>query len=80
MDSEKSKEMLRYIKNKDRYNTRAKEYYNKVYYPKHRQELLEKSREQRNKQKRLYINPPNKLKYIVKIETSRDTSLIVSFD
>jgi len=80
MDSEKSKQMLRYIKNKDRYNTRAKEYYNNVYYPKHRQELLEKSREQRNKKKRLYITSPNKLKSIVKIETCRDTSLIVSFD
>jgi len=73
-----SKEILRYIKNKDRYNSRAKEYYNNVYYPKHRQELLEKSREQRNKKKRLYITSPNK--FIVKIETCRDTSLIVSFD
>ena len=76
MDSEKSKQMIRYIKNKYRYNTRAKEYYNKVYYPKHRQKLLEKAREQRNKQNRLYIVQ----KPIVKIETSRDTSLIVSFD
>jgi hypothetical protein len=80
MDSEKSKEMLRYIKNKDRYNTRAKEYYNKVYYPQHRQELLEKSREQRNKKKRLYIVQPKINKSIVKIETSRDTNLLVSFD
>jgi uncharacterized coiled-coil DUF342 family protein len=76
MDSEKSKEMIRYIKNKDRYNKRAKEYYNKVYYPQHRKELLEKSREQRNKKNKLYIVQ----KPIVKIETSRDTSLIVSFD
>jgi len=75
-----SKEMLRYIKNKDRYNSRAKEYYNNVYYPKHRQELLEKSREQRNKKKRLYIVQPKINKSIVKIETCRDTSLIVSFD
>jgi hypothetical protein len=80
MDNTISKEMIRYKKNKDRYNTRAKEYFNNVYYPKHRQELLEKSREKRNKQKRVYINPPNKLKSIVKIETSRDTSLIVLFD
>jgi hypothetical protein len=74
MDSEKSKEMLRYIKNKDRYNTRAKEYYNNVYYPKHRQELLIKSREQRCKKKNIIHKP------IVKIETSRDTNLLVSFD
>jgi hypothetical protein len=74
MDSEKSKQMLRYIKNKDRYNTRAKEYYNNVYYPKHRQKLLEKSREQRCKKKNIIHKP------IVKIETSRDTNLLVSFD
>jgi hypothetical protein len=76
MDNKISKEMIRYQKNKDKYNKRAKEYYNNVYYPKHRDELLKKAREQRNKNKDI------KIKYIspVKIETSRDISLIVSFD
>ena len=76
MDNKISKEMIRYQKNKDKYNKRAKEYYNNIYYPKHRDELLMKAREQRNKNKDI------KIKYIspVKIETSKDISLIVSFD
>jgi hypothetical protein len=80
MDSTKSNQMLRYIKNRDKYNTRAKEYYNNVYYPKHKQELLQKAREQRNKKAKLYIEQPDKINFKVKIETSYDTSLIVSFD
>jgi hypothetical protein len=80
MDKTVSKQMLIYQKNKDRYNTRAKDYFNNVYYPKHRQELLEKSRIQRNKKNCLYIEQPKKLKCIVKIETRCDTSLVVSFD
>jgi hypothetical protein len=80
MDSTKSNQMLRYIKNKDKYNIRAKEYFNNVYYPKHRQELLQKAKDQRNKKSKLYIEQYNKLNFKVKIETSHDTSLIVSFD
>jgi len=80
MDSTKSKQMLIYIKNRDKYNTRAKEYFNNVYYPKHRQELLQKAIDRRNKKKGLYIEQPEKINFKVKIETSCDTSLIVSFD
>jgi hypothetical protein len=77
--NEMSKVMLRYIKNKDKYNTRAKEYFNKVYYPKHRTELLNKGKEERQKrqQSHSYIYKKDKTKCIEKV---LNHSLIVSFD
>ena len=55
MDSTKSKQLLRYHQNQERYNTRAKIYYNNVYYPLHRDELLKKGREYRAKKKNLVM-------------------------
>jgi len=33
MEEEMSKEMIRYYKNKEKYNSRAKKYFNEIYYP-----------------------------------------------
>jgi len=75
---EMSKEMLRYFKNKERYNERAKKYFNEIYYPKHKTKILQKLREGRTRH-----HPPKENK----TNTSKKTinkvvnhSLIVSFD
>jgi len=70
-----SKEMQRYIKNRDRYNERAKKYFNEKYYPLNKDKLLQKSKEQRQLTNYIYIKKENTYtKPII------NKSLIVSFD
>jgi len=69
-----SKQLKRYYENKQRYNERAKIYYNTVYYPNHRQEILKKAEEQRRKKYKprvIYLKPDPII---------RNKSLTVSFD
>lgn len=75
MDITLSKEMIRYYKNKERYNSRAKIYFNEIYYPKKRIELLKKAKETNLLKKN--CNHPRKSKYNNKCS---NPSLIVSFD
>ena len=46
-----SKNLQRYFDNKDKYNVRAKEYFNNVYYKQNREAILEKGRLYRAKAK-----------------------------
>jgi hypothetical protein len=68
MEENKSPDMIRYYKNKKRYNTRAKKYFNEIYYPLKKNILLEKARKEREI-KRIY-NIKNNIFY-----TYEDTSL-----
>jgi hypothetical protein len=72
MSDEISKEMKRYYQNRERYNARAKTYFNNIYYPNKKEEIKERSREYR-----LNRRPPKK-----KISQSytADNNLIVCFD
>jgi hypothetical protein len=76
--------MLRYLKNKDKYNARAKKYFNEVYYPQHKTELLKKGKEQRELRKIYYVKKERVKKEKEKIKkvlyNSLNHSLIVSFD
>jgi len=76
MQNEMSKQLKRYYKNKDKYNERAKIYYNTVYYPAHKEEILKKAEEYRKK------NPKARGIYYKPMTTPiiRNKSLIVSFD
>ena len=46
-----SANLQRYFDNKDKYNTRAKEYFNNIYYIQNRKAILEKGRLYREKAK-----------------------------
>ena len=46
-----SKNLQRYFDNKDKYNVRAKEYFNNIYYKQNREAILEKGRLYRAKAK-----------------------------
>jgi hypothetical protein len=87
MDNEISKSMLRYLKNKDKYNERAKKYFNEIYYPQHRNEILQKSKEQRlsNQKYKPKSQPKTKTKEHKEIKKNNvvlclDDSLDISFD
>jgi hypothetical protein len=77
--NEMSKEMKRYYKNKERYNERAKNYFKEVYYPKHKPELLQKSKERRLLNNNLYVCK-YKSEKTKNIYYSLNNSLVVSFD
>lgn len=62
MEENTSSVMKRYYKNKERYNTRAKKYFNEIYYPLKKKYLLEKAKKERDK-KRIY-NIKNDVYYI----------------
>ena len=76
MENEMSKSLERYYKNKDRYNARAKKYYNEIYYPLNRNKLLEKQKEKR----KININPYLKKELSKSIVIISDSCLTVSFD
>jgi len=80
METKISKQLKRYYENKDKYNERAKNYYNTIYYPKHREEILKKAVEQRKKNINPYIKPHIIYKKSREIYRNESTSLIVSFD
>ena len=69
-----SKNLQRYFDNKDKYNTRAKEYFNNIYYIQNRKAILEKQRLEN-------IKKPKKEKAKAKqIYTSNNNNLIACFD
>jgi len=80
MENEISKSLQRYYKNKDIINKKQKDYYNKVYYPKNRLKLLEKSRNQYYKTNYNFYNKS----YIPKIEniikSNEPKNIIVTFN
>jgi hypothetical protein len=89
MDNEISKSMLRYLKNKDKYNERAKKYFNEIYYPQHRKEILQKSKEQRLTDQKYKPKSQPKIKKNIKehkeikknnVVLCLDDSLDISFD
>ena len=53
--------LQRYFDNKDKYNERAKEYFNNVYYIKNRDAILEKGRLYRAKQRSENVKIPKKV-------------------
>ena len=57
-----SANLQRYFDNKDKYNTRAKEYFNNIYYIQNRKAILEKQRLYREKQRLENIKKPKKEK------------------
>ena len=81
MENEMSSVLKRYYKNKEKYNERAKNYFNEIYYPKHKDEILKKGKETRQKiqkkrqQQQTYIYKKEKI-----IHKVTNHSLIVSFD
>ena len=72
-----SANLQRYFDNKDKYNIRAKEYFNNVYYIQNREAILEKGRLYRAKQRLENIKKARKTKqkYI-----SNNNNLTVCFD
>lgn len=68
-----SKSLERYYKNKERYNERAKKYFNEVWYPKNK-ERLKKERQEKIK----YTNKNIHKEKI--IYTNKDKKLIVDFN
>jgi hypothetical protein len=82
-ENEMSSVMIRYFQNKDKYNTRAKKYFNEVYYPQHKAELLKKGKEYRQLKKIYYVKKERVKKEHVKKELKEKVlnhSLTVSFD
>lgn len=73
--NEMSPVMIRYFKNKNKYNKRAKKYFNEIYYPQHKEELLIKGKEYRLskgiRQRQIKLSS---------IKQEVNNSLIVSFD
>jgi len=49
-----SKDLERYYKNKEKYNERAKKYFNEVWYPKNK-ERIKKERQEKSKKKKIYL-------------------------
>ena len=72
-----SKNLQRYFDNKDKYNTRAKEYFNNIYYIQNRKAILEKQRLYREKQRLENIKKPKKEKAK---QIYNNNNLIVCFD
>lgn len=72
-----SANLQRYFDNKDKYNIRAKEYFNNVYYIQNREAILEKGRLYRAKQRLENVKKARKTKqkYI-----SNNNNLTVCFD
>jgi hypothetical protein len=66
-----SKNLERYYKNKEKYNDRAKKYFNEVWYPKNK-ERIKKERQEKSKKKNKNI-----LKEKI-IYTNNDKNLIVN--
>lgn len=83
-ENEMSPVMLRYLKNKDKYNARAKKYFNEVYYPKNKSKLLQNQKEQRLIKNFFYVKEEKTKQTKEKIKkvlyNSLNHSLIVSFD
>jgi hypothetical protein len=74
-----SKNLQRYFDNKDKYNVRAKEYFNNIYYKQNREAILEKGRLYRAKQRLQNVKRPKKEK-VKQIHTSNNNTLTVCFD
>lgn len=74
MEEEMSKEMIRYYKNKEKYNSRAKKYFNEIYYPRKKSEILKKAKEKN------LLNKNNNIIPVKVFEKCSNPSLIVSFD
>jgi hypothetical protein len=72
-----SANLQRYFDNKDKYNTRAKEYFNNIYYIQNRKAILEKGRLYREKQRLENIKKPKKEKAK---QIYNNNNLIVCFD
>ena len=72
-----SANLQRYFDNKDKYNTRAKEYFNNIYYIQNRKAILEKQRLYREKQRLENIKKPKKEKAK---QIYNNNNLIVCFD
>lgn len=72
-----SANLQRYFDNKDKYNVRAKEYFNNVYYIQNREAILQKGRLYRAKQRLENVKKARKAKqkYI-----SNNNNLTVCFD
>ena len=72
-----SANLQRYFDNKDKYNIRAKEYFNNIYYIQNRKAILEKQRLYRAKQRLENVKKARKTKqkYI-----SNNNNLTVCFD
>jgi hypothetical protein len=70
--NEISKDLERYYKNKEKYNERAKKYYNEIWYPKNK-ERLKKERKEKSKKKIKEIILEEKIIY-----TNNDKNLIVN--
>jgi hypothetical protein len=75
--TEISKSLERYYKNKERYNERAKKYYNEVWYPKNKERIKREKREKKEKENN--IKNKNILKKKI-IYTTNDKKLIIDFD
>jgi hypothetical protein len=71
---ERSKNLERYYKNKEKYNERAKKYYNEVWYPKNKERIKKEKREKREKE-----NNKNILKKKI-LYTYNDKNLSIDFD
>ena len=74
-----SKNLQRYFDNKDKYNIRAKEYFNNFYYKQNREAILEKGRLYRAKQRLQNVKRPKKEK-VKHIHTTNNNNLTVCFD
>jgi hypothetical protein len=74
-----SKNLQRYFDNKHKYNVRAKEYFNNIYYKQNREAILEKGRLYRAKQRLQNVKRPKKEK-VKQIYISNNNTLTVCFD
>ena len=66
-----SKDLERYYKNKEKYNERAKKYFNEVWYPKNKERIKKERQEKSKKKNKNILN--EKIIY-----TNNDKNLIVN--
>jgi len=68
-----SKDLERYYKNKEKYNERAKKYFNEVLYPKNKERIKKEKREKKEKENKKILK--KKIIY-----TNTDKNLSIDFD
>ena len=76
-----SKNLERYYKNKEKYNERAKKYFNEVWYPKNKERIKREKREKKKEIKE--IKEIKEKKKILKkkiLYTNNDKNLSIDFD
>jgi hypothetical protein len=69
-----SKNLERYYKNKEKYNERAKKYFNEVWYPKNKERIKKEKKEKKEKEIKKNILK-KKILY-----TNNDKNLSIDFD